>query len=172
MRRPSGQGPGARLFNGLASQVEPASRAARAHRPKPARPAGARSAIPAANRATGRQRPAPARNPQPRAKFSGHRDRHGEKAFQVNSAKRYADLQKRTSPTSETALGGRCKIHASRTRFALSTRQGNHPTRAIYKGLASKARITPYVHNTGHPDNRVHGSSRQHAMIDVDKFIA
>jgi hypothetical protein len=36
MRRPSGQGPGARLFNGLASQVEPASRAARAHRPSPA----------------------------------------------------------------------------------------------------------------------------------------
>jgi hypothetical protein len=39
MRRPSGQGPGARLFNGLASQVEPASRAAPAHRPSPGRPA-------------------------------------------------------------------------------------------------------------------------------------
>src|SRR6185437_3082020 len=35
-------------------------------------------------------------------------------AFQVNRAKRYADLRKRTSPTSETALGGRCEIHASR----------------------------------------------------------
>ena len=39
MRRPSGQGPSARLFNGLASQVEPASRAARAYRPSPGRPA-------------------------------------------------------------------------------------------------------------------------------------
>src|SRR5215831_15983076 len=38
--------------------------------------------------------------------------------FQVNSAKRYADLQKRTSPTSETALGGRCDIHASSGRYA------------------------------------------------------
>src|SRR5579859_4957276 len=35
-------------------------------------------------------------------------------AFQVNRAKRYADLRKRTSPTSETALGGRCNMHASR----------------------------------------------------------
>ena len=37
--------------------------------------------------------------------------------FQVNRAKRYADLQKRTSLTSETALGGRCSIHASRTQY-------------------------------------------------------
>ena len=44
-------------------------------------------------------------------------------AFQVNYAKRYADLQKRTSPTSDTALGGRCKIYASRGRHALSIRQ-------------------------------------------------
>jgi hypothetical protein len=31
-------------------------------------------------------------------------------AFQVNRAKRYADQQKRTSLTSETALGGRCEV--------------------------------------------------------------
>jgi hypothetical protein len=36
-------------------------------------------------------------------------------AFQVNRAKRCADLRKRTSLTSETALGGRCNIYASRT---------------------------------------------------------
>jgi hypothetical protein len=124
MRRPSGQGPAARLFNGLAFQVEPASRAARAHRPSPARPARARSAIPAANRAPERQRPPPPGNPQPRAKFSGQRDRPGEKAFQVNRARRCADLRKRTSLTSGTALGGRCTTHASRApeRYAGSER--------------------------------------------------
>jgi hypothetical protein len=37
-------------------------------------------------------------------------------AFQVNCAERCADLRKRTSLTSETALGGRCNVHASRTR--------------------------------------------------------
>ena len=38
-RRPSGQGPGAKLRNGLVSQRQPASRAARAHRRSPAYPA-------------------------------------------------------------------------------------------------------------------------------------
>ena len=33
--------------------------------------------------------------------------------FQVNRPERYADLQKRTSLTSETALGGRCRILAN-----------------------------------------------------------
>jgi hypothetical protein len=50
-------------------------------------------------------------------------------AFQVNRAKRYADLQKRTSLTSETALGGRCKIYASRIRCTPSTRQDSDPPR-------------------------------------------
>jgi DNA-binding NarL/FixJ family response regulator len=49
-------------------------------------------------------------------------------AFQVNRAKRCADLRKRWSLTSGTALGGRCKIHASRTRYTPSTRQGSYPT--------------------------------------------
>jgi len=35
-------------------------------------------------------------------------------AFQVNCAKRCADLQKRTSLTSGSVLGGRCRIYASR----------------------------------------------------------
>jgi hypothetical protein len=35
-------------------------------------------------------------------------------AFQVNRAKRCADLRKRTSLTSGTALGGRCNVHANR----------------------------------------------------------
>jgi hypothetical protein len=127
MRRPSGQGPGARLFNGLASQVEPASRAARAHRSSPRPPRTARSAIPAKNRTTERQRPAPSDNPQPPAKFSEQRDRPGEKAFQINRAKRCADLRKRTSLTSGTALGGRCSVNANRVQYTPSTRQDNTP---------------------------------------------
>lgn len=61
-RRPSGQGPGAKLRNGLASQNQSASRAARAHRGSPARPAPP-------DRATQRQRPAPGNNPQPRTEI-------------------------------------------------------------------------------------------------------
>jgi hypothetical protein len=49
-------------------------------------------------------------------------------AFQVNRAKRCADLRKRMSLTSGTALSGRCKIHASRTRYTPSTRQDSDPT--------------------------------------------
>src|ERR1700685_4819648 len=44
-------------------------------------------------------------------------------AFQVNRAERCADLRKRTSLISGTALGGRCKIHANRIGYALSIRQ-------------------------------------------------
>jgi len=48
--------------------------------------------------------------------------------FQVNRAKRCAELQKRTSLTSETALGERCSVHASRAQCTPSTRQdGVHP---------------------------------------------
>jgi len=82
-RRPSGQGPGTRLRNGLASQRSPASRAARAHRRSPARPPPPDQPSrpsPAANRATERQRPALGNNPQPRAEFSGQRDRRGDQA--------------------------------------------------------------------------------------------
>jgi hypothetical protein len=46
--------------------------------------------------------------------WSGAGSNRRPSAFQVNHAKRCADLQKRTSPPSETALGGRCKIHANR----------------------------------------------------------
>jgi hypothetical protein len=55
--------------------------------------------------------------------WSGAGSNRRPSAFQVNRAKRCADLQKRTSPTSETALGGRCKVHASRGRHALSIRR-------------------------------------------------
>jgi hypothetical protein len=50
--------------------------------------------------------------------WSGAGSNRRPSAFQVNHAKRYANLQKRTSPTSETALGGRCTTHANRTRHA------------------------------------------------------
>jgi hypothetical protein len=53
--------------------------------------------------------------------WSGAGSNRRPSAFQVNRAKRYADLRKRTSPTSETALGGRCTIHASKTGHAPST---------------------------------------------------
>jgi hypothetical protein len=46
--------------------------------------------------------------------WSGAGSNRRPSAFQVNRAERYADLRKRTSPTSETALGGRCEIHANR----------------------------------------------------------
>jgi hypothetical protein len=42
-------------------------------------------------------------------------------AFQVNRAKRCADLRKRTSLTSKTALGGRCKLYANRAYIPLYT---------------------------------------------------
>ena len=48
-------------------------------------------------------------------------------AFQVNRAKRCADLQKRTSLTSGTALGGRCSVNANRGQYTPSTRQDNTP---------------------------------------------
>jgi hypothetical protein len=55
--------------------------------------------------------------------WSGAGSNRRPSAFQVNRAKRCADLRKRTSPTSETAQGGRCKIHASNVCYSLSTRQ-------------------------------------------------
>jgi hypothetical protein len=48
--------------------------------------------------------------------------------FRSNRAERCADLRKRTSLTSETALGGRCKCHASRTQYSPSIRQAATPT--------------------------------------------
>jgi hypothetical protein len=63
-------------------------------------------------------------------------------AFQVNRAERCADLRKRTSPTSETALGGRCNFHASRVRYAPSIRQDSDPTqlRPWAKGLRPRTK--------------------------------
>ncbi len=49
--------------------------------------------------------------------WSGAGSNRRPSAFQVNRAERCADLRKRTSLTSGTALGGRCKIHASRTQY-------------------------------------------------------
>jgi hypothetical protein len=49
-------------------------------------------------------------------------------AFQVNRAKRCADLGKRTSLTSRTALGGRCGIDVSRAQYTPSNRQDIDPT--------------------------------------------
>ena len=48
-------------------------------------------------------------------------------AFQVNRAKRYADLRKRTSLTSETALGGRCEIYASRVQYLVEVKRRRTP---------------------------------------------
>ena len=81
-RRPSGQGPGARLRNGLASQRSSASRAARAHRPSPPARA-ARSALTAEpGRKTAPQSGSDPRHTQPaaRTEFSGQRDRRGDQA--------------------------------------------------------------------------------------------
>jgi hypothetical protein len=51
--------------------------------------------------------------------------------FQVNRAKRCADLRKRTSPTSGTALGGKGNIDASRTQHAPSNKRDSDFTQAI-----------------------------------------
>jgi hypothetical protein len=50
-------------------------------------------------------------------------------AFQVNRAKRCANLRKRTSLTSGTALSGRCNAHASSAQYTPSTTQDSAPTR-------------------------------------------
>jgi len=59
--------------------------------------------------------------------WSGAGSNRRPSAFQVNRTKRYADLRKRTSLTSGTALGGRCDVHASRTQYTPSTRQDSDP---------------------------------------------
>jgi hypothetical protein len=60
--------------------------------------------------------------------WSGAGSNRRPSAFQVKHAKRYADCKKKwTSPTSETALGGKCKIHASKGRYVLSTNQDSVP---------------------------------------------
>ena len=49
--------------------------------------------------------------------WSGAGSNRRPSAFQVNRAKRCADLRKRMSLTSGTALGGRCSVaYANRTR--------------------------------------------------------
>lgn len=48
-------------------------------------------------------------------------------AFQDNRAKRYADLRKRTSLTSETALGGRCEIYASKVQYLVEVKRRRTP---------------------------------------------
>jgi hypothetical protein len=58
--------------------------------------------------------------------WSGAGSNRRPSAFQVNHAKRCADLQERTSLTSGTALGGRCSVHASRTQYTRP--QGRTPT--------------------------------------------
>jgi hypothetical protein len=51
-------------------------------------------------------------------------------AFQVNRAKRCADLRKRTLLTSGSALGGRCESYGNRTRYIPSIRQDSDPTQS------------------------------------------
>jgi len=63
-----------------------------------------------------------------RISWSGTGSNCRPSAFQVNRAKRYADLQKRTSLTSGTALGGRCNVYASSAQYTPSTRQDSAPT--------------------------------------------
>jgi hypothetical protein len=81
--------------------------------------------------------------------WSGAGSNRRPSAFQVNHAKRCADLQKRTSLTSETALGGRCKFHASKARYTPSTRQGSDPTQAMGKGVVSEDQAEPIAHAFG-----------------------
>ena len=59
--------------------------------------------------------------------WSGAGSNRRPSAFQVNRAKRYADLRKRTSLTSETALGGRCEIYASRVQYLVEVKRRRTP---------------------------------------------
>src|ERR1700730_10890191 len=71
--------------------------------------------------------------------WSGAGSNRRPSAFQVNRAKRCADLRKRTSLTSGTTLGGSCVINASRTQYPPSTRQDSDRTQAMGNGLVSEA---------------------------------
>jgi hypothetical protein len=55
--------------------------------------------------------------------WSGAGSNRRPSAFQVNRAERCADLRKRTSLTSGTALGRRYEIHGSMARYTPSARQ-------------------------------------------------
>jgi hypothetical protein len=79
--------------------------------------------------------------------WSGAGSNRRPSAFQVNRAKRCADLRKRTSLTSGTALGGRCRIHASRVRHALFVRQAGRllpPARRWREHLIPEIRTSQY----------------------------
>jgi hypothetical protein len=65
--------------------------------------------------------------------WSGAGSNRRPSAFQVNRAKRYADLQQRMSLTSGTALGGRCNLNASRTPIFLFTVRWYHAPRGSTK---------------------------------------
>lgn len=60
---------------------------------------------------------------------------------EVKQANHCADLRKRTSPTSETALGGRCKIDANRTQYNRLPGMTATATRPEPYGNISVARV-------------------------------
>jgi hypothetical protein len=59
--------------------------------------------------------------------WSGAGSNRRPSAFQVNRAERCADLRKRTSLTSGTALGGRCDIYASRVQYLVEVKRRRTP---------------------------------------------
>ena len=71
--------------------------------------------------------------PTRRSRGSGAGSNRQPSAFQVNRAERCADLRKRTSPTSETALGGRC---TNKVRQSITAQQGT----SIYPDTGSCSR--------------------------------
>jgi hypothetical protein len=63
-------------------------------------------------------------------------------AFQVNDAMRCADLRKRMSLTTGTALGGRCNVHASRTGREVRVGLAAEVTRKrAWQSMANRAAI-------------------------------
>ena len=70
--------------------------------------------------------------------WSGAGSNRRPSAFQVNRAKRCADLRKRTPPTSGTALGGRCEIHATRLNTLRPPGKAATPPRPWAKGLCPR----------------------------------
>src|SRR5258708_35226680 len=81
--------------------------------------------------------------------WSGAGSNRRPSAFQVNNAKRYADLQKRTSLTSETALGGRCSSTPAGPNTPRPRGRTAPPPRPWAKGVVSKGQAEPIGHAFG-----------------------
>jgi len=144
-RRPSGQGPGTRVRNGLASHKSPGLTGSPLPSSQPASPARPdRPRTPQTRqqvRATKRQRPAPGSHPQPRTKFSGQRDRPRraglEPLHEATPIHRISRTEiKEPEQTSLTGYAQRTEIMFRRVLTTSADRNGRTATRRRRPGPA------------------------------------